>query len=46
MALAGILSTQLLYADLVEKPNRPEIVAQNRTLWIDKRTGADTIKSR
>jgi asparagine synthase (glutamine-hydrolysing) len=39
MALAGVLSTQLLYADLVEKPNRPEIGTQNRTLWIDKRSG-------
>jgi asparagine synthase (glutamine-hydrolysing) len=44
MALAGILSTQLLYTDLVEKPNCPEIAGHGRTLWIDKRSTGDTIK--
>jgi asparagine synthase (glutamine-hydrolysing) len=39
MALAGILSAQLLYADFVEKPNQPETAAQSPTLWIDKRSG-------
>jgi asparagine synthase (glutamine-hydrolysing) len=46
MALAGVLSTQLLYADLVEKPYRPDAAAQNCTLLIDNRSGADTIKPR
>jgi asparagine synthase (glutamine-hydrolysing) len=46
MALAGVLSTQLLYADLVEKPYRPDAAAQNCTLFVDNRGRADTIKPR
>jgi asparagine synthase (glutamine-hydrolysing) len=46
MALAGILSSQLLHADLVETPYRPDSAAQNCTLFIDNRDSANTVKQR